>query len=277
MGSHHQTVSASVTNTMEKLFMRIVKNVAFVANLCVFLVAVVGLGFGIFALVDGDAIADLFAHVSEGFELHVFGIAAILIIAVSSVLLVTTFFGCCGAKLESRCLLITYAFLVSVLIACAAAVPILIVATEAVEQVKDPLMDSLKDYNPSPSTESETVLKESWDDLQNSYLCCGVDNYTDWTMNPNYSPPQANTSVPESCCNSKHGIDDSSHIQECLTDPESYAEHLPGCWPGLVTSIEAHEKDVVIVSSSVIAAMVVNLVLSIVLSCGIRQEKSNFV
>ena len=53
---------------MEKLLMRIVKNVAFVANLCVFVVAVIGLGFGIFALVDGDAIADLFAHVSEGFE-----------------------------------------------------------------------------------------------------------------------------------------------------------------------------------------------------------------
>ena len=49
---------------MEKLLMRIVKNVAFVANLCVFVVAVIGLGFGIFALVDGD----LFAHVSEGFE-----------------------------------------------------------------------------------------------------------------------------------------------------------------------------------------------------------------
>ena len=35
------------------------------------------------------------------FQLHVFGIAAILIVVVSSALLVTTFFGCCGAKLVS--------------------------------------------------------------------------------------------------------------------------------------------------------------------------------
>ena len=48
--------------------MTIVKNVAFAANLCVFCAAAVGLGFGVFALVDGDAVAKLFAHVAEGFE-----------------------------------------------------------------------------------------------------------------------------------------------------------------------------------------------------------------
>ena len=53
---------------MEKLLMTIVKNVAFAANLCVFCAAVVGLGFGVFVLVDGDAVAKLFAHVAEGFE-----------------------------------------------------------------------------------------------------------------------------------------------------------------------------------------------------------------
>ena len=53
---------------MEKMLMRIVKYVAFAANLCVFSAAAVGLGFGVFALVDGDAVAKLFAHVAEGFE-----------------------------------------------------------------------------------------------------------------------------------------------------------------------------------------------------------------
>ena len=48
--------------------MRIVKYVAFAANLCVFCAAAVGLGFGVFALVDGDAVAKLFAQVAEGFE-----------------------------------------------------------------------------------------------------------------------------------------------------------------------------------------------------------------
>ena len=53
---------------MEKLLMRIVKYVAFAANLCVFCAAAVGLGFGVFALVDGDAVVKLFAQVAEGFE-----------------------------------------------------------------------------------------------------------------------------------------------------------------------------------------------------------------
>ena len=53
---------------MEKMLMRIVKYVAFAANLCVFSAAAAGLGFGVFALVDGDAVAKLFAHVAEGFE-----------------------------------------------------------------------------------------------------------------------------------------------------------------------------------------------------------------
>ena len=56
---------------MEKFLMRIVKYVAFAANLCVFCAAAVGLGFGVFALVDGDAVAKLFAQVAEGFEVRI--------------------------------------------------------------------------------------------------------------------------------------------------------------------------------------------------------------
>ena len=50
------------------MLMRIVKYVTFAANLCVFCAATVGLCFGVFALVDGDAVTKLFAHVAEGFE-----------------------------------------------------------------------------------------------------------------------------------------------------------------------------------------------------------------
>ena len=54
--------------TMENLLMKIVKFAAFAANLCVFCAAAVGLGFGVFALVDGDAIAKLFTQVASGLE-----------------------------------------------------------------------------------------------------------------------------------------------------------------------------------------------------------------
>ncbi len=80
--------------------MKLAKLLAVAVNLVAFVAAGVGLGFGIFALVDGQAVAKLFEHVSGGdFTLHVFGVAAVLVVAASSVLLITSFSGCCGAYL----------------------------------------------------------------------------------------------------------------------------------------------------------------------------------
>ena len=46
------------------------------------------------------------------------------------------------------------------------------ISTFSNSSFKVPLLDSLKDYDPSPSTESQTILKEAWDDLQNSVSSC---------------------------------------------------------------------------------------------------------
>ena len=98
-------------------------------HLCV-LIAVIGLGFSIFALMLTKASASPFSTMCIiwwiginrdetncwTFQLHVFGIAAVLIIAVSSALLVTTFFGCCGACTENPCMMYTYGTMLALIL-----------------------------------------------------------------------------------------------------------------------------------------------------------------
>ena len=54
-------------------------------------------GFGIFALVDGEALSDLVESSGQGITINIYTTAAILLIVVSVFIIIVTFFGCCGA------------------------------------------------------------------------------------------------------------------------------------------------------------------------------------
>ena len=55
------------------------------------------LGFGIFALVDGEALSDLVESSGHGITINIYTTAAIMLIVVSLIVIIITFFGCCGA------------------------------------------------------------------------------------------------------------------------------------------------------------------------------------
>ena len=59
--------------------------------------ALVVLAFGIYALVDGAAFADLVNAASPDATVNLYDTAVVLIIIVATFIMIVAFFGCCGA------------------------------------------------------------------------------------------------------------------------------------------------------------------------------------
>ena len=65
-------------------------------------------------MVDGAALVDLLD--GSDVNIPVFTSAAIILIVVSVFIVILTFFGCCGAIKESKCMMYTYGLLLCVIL-----------------------------------------------------------------------------------------------------------------------------------------------------------------
>lgn len=123
----------------------------------------------------------------------VFGVSVLLIV-VGVFVAAITFFGCCGAIRESRCMLLTFAGLLCLIFVMefAAGIAAFVYRDDIAAEAEKQLDKSMKEYN---ATNPNDVTKE-WDTMQKNLHCCGAHNYTDWYTH-SIIP---NGSVPISCC-----------------------------------------------------------------------------
>ena len=118
------------------------------------------LGFGIYVLAAGKDLAELIKD-GQGEAISLYSSAAIILIILSLFVIIVTFFGCCGALKENKCMLGTYfaivlAFFIIFIVAA------IIGYTQSEDKMKEPLKKSLKNYqNPN-----KTRVKDAWDYVQ---------------------------------------------------------------------------------------------------------------
>jgi len=118
------------------------------------------LGFGIYVLAAGKDLAELIKD-GQGEAISLYSSAAIILIVFSLFVIIVTFFGCCGALKENKCMLGTYfaivlAFFIVFIVAA------IIGYTQSEEKMKEPLKKSLKNYqNPN-----KTRIRDAWDYVQ---------------------------------------------------------------------------------------------------------------
>ncbi|KAK9977730.1 hypothetical protein ABG768_019529 [Culter alburnus] len=128
--------------------------------------------------------------------------AANLLLVAGGVTMVTGFLGCLGALKEQKCLLMT--FFVILLFLVVIEVTLIVVLSvyheELDKKAKDDLREGMNDYKRNEG------LKNSWDNMQKIFKCCGVSNHTDWHNKT------ANGKLPESCCRDNGG--DCHHWEE---------------------------------------------------------------
>jgi CD63 antigen len=111
----------------------------------------------------------------------------VFIIVVGAIILVVTFFGCCGAFKENSCMLGTFAVLVGIIFALEVISAIVAFAfkSKSNEYIGKALQRTATEYMDKNAT-------DFWDDVQRDFECCGIDNATTWE---NLSP-----NLPDSCC-----------------------------------------------------------------------------
>merc|ERR1712241_957914 len=250
MGSSNCTMRGCIPSTIKYLL--------FIFNLLVFLTGCVVLGFSIYALVDGQTVSNLVEEgaedLGESISVDIYKSSAIILIIASSIIVITSFLGCCGAIKENRYLLYLYCFTLLVMF-FVVAVGATIAAVQNVDVIKEPLEKSMTKYNPNSSNASNLDITRAWDDVQREFSCCGVNNFTDWTaINGTIFPilqSDESKKVPASCCK------DVANVTDCLIHPsnKTYGQNMNGCFTVFKHSLENSKSTIEIVTGTIIAVM----------------------
>jgi len=163
--------------------MKCVKYLIFAFNL-VFFIA------GLCLIIAGAVVETRFKDYLSFFDNSI-SAAAILLIIVGCVIFVIGFFGCCGAVKENHCMVMTYAVLLGLIfiLEISAGIAGFVLRGKVEGMMRTGMEDSMTNYG---KPENEGVTK-AWNKVQETFDCCGVNSYKDWSkFNSTY--------VPESCC-----------------------------------------------------------------------------
>lgn len=140
--------------------------------------------------------------------------APALLIAVGAIVLIVSFFGCCGAVKENHCMILTFSIMLLLvfILELSGGIAGYVLRDSARGFLKSKLNESMYKYG----TDNET--REAWFILQTTLECCGNNNYSDWEN------VFHNTSIPTSCCSPSHFAID---VDVC--DIHSKGFHHEGC------------------------------------------------
>jgi len=111
----------------------------------------------------------------------------ILIIVIGCIVFFIAFMGCCGTIRESKCMMMTYATVLLILLIAEVALVVLFYTHQ--DELKDVMEKGLKK---SMADYEKEEVKEVWDTLQHKLECCGAQSFKDW-----------GSAVPASCCRSQ--------------------------------------------------------------------------
>eukprot|EP00092_Neocalanus_flemingeri_P014801 GFUD01015975.1.p1 GENE.GFUD01015975.1~~GFUD01015975.1.p1 ORF type:complete len:274 (+),score=61.70 GFUD01015975.1:75-896(+) len=245
----------------------------FATNFLIFVLSCIVLGLGIWVLVDRSSFLDLLDETDASVPIYNSAVILFLIVAISAIFI--SFFGCCGAYKESRCMLATYFVLVLALLVLIT-VGAIIGMAQGVGKLSDPFLDTLSRYDASRSTTIETT----WDQVQADLSCCGVNSPNDWmTYNARYDGSSFAVSgdsyllakVPQSCCATAIDKD------MCMVTPTAAnGAFVQGCFAQVRSQIENHINVVGGVSIAVIVIMVLNLFISFYMcTCGLASDQED--
>jgi len=119
-------------------------------------------------------------------DLGPYGTPPLLMIIVGSIVFVIAFLGCCGTIRESKCMMMTYATVLLILLIAEIGIVagIYYKQDELKSLLTEGLDRSLAEYEIKPE------INETWNLMQSNLECCGVRGSKDWV----------NVNVPASCC-----------------------------------------------------------------------------
>lgn len=237
-----------------------VKYLLFTINFLVMLMGLVVLGFSIYSLVDGRGVSTLVEEgasvMGEVITVDLYSSASIVLIIFSSLIVLLSFLGCCGAWKENRFLIFLY-FALLLIVFLGTVVGATITTYQNLDILKNPLLNSMSKYDPNSKDQEIIDINTAWNDVQSEFSCCGVNNFEDWVNVTSIYPDKDRNLVPDSCCTGLTGTD----LDFCRKTPgESvYADRMKGCFAQFQQDIADNKDIILIVSATIIAFLFVNL------------------
>uniref|UniRef100_A0A914D9U4 Tetraspanin n=1 Tax=Acrobeloides nanus TaxID=290746 RepID=A0A914D9U4_9BILA len=198
--------------------------------------------------------------------------AAGLCVCAGALVLIIATLGCLGARMESKIFLIVYFVVVCFLLIIQATTGMMgYLYKDFVRQgVKHSLYMSINStyaigYRPSDE------LRFTWNHLQSTLHCCGVESYHDWYYSVLW---QKNKFVPDSCCDPTH-FADSDSMKNCGKDSKN--EKLwfqEGCYELYTEWLLQHLKVVALFAIAFVIVEIVVLVTSMRLYLHVRAKEA---
>merc|ERR1712025_528111 len=283
MGSQKniRTQLTSYRIKMEGCMSNLVKYLLFTTNFPIFILGVAVFGCGIWVLVDQPSFMNLFdqatqnvPELTENFDITLYASAAYILLVVSALVVIISFFGCCGAFKESKCMLGTYFTLILAMFIVMVVGAVLGYSGDLEKTIKEPLKNALSKYRDDVTQETDEKLffyKEAWNEVQYELKCCGVDDVTDWSNSADgtdfqWNPDTANK--PLGCCRARRDSPDQlseAEQKRCRELPageggEEYC--FAGCYTMFKDKIEDNQNVVVGVAIGVVVVMFLNMMFS---------------
>jgi len=267
---------------MEGCMSGLVKYLLFFTN---FLICVLGLavfGLGIWVLVDKPSFLNLFEEaqkvsgLSDEFNIHIYTSAAYILLVVSFLIVIISFFGCCGAIKEDKCMLGTYFTLILAMFIVMVIGAVLGYSGDLEKTIKNPLKKALVNYqdNATEADPAQFAYKGAWNKVQEELKCCGVDDVTDWSGSDFYWVPAA-ANKPLGCCmenqdGNKLSEDEQMACRKTEQAPDSKTYFFRGCYTMIKDQIESNQNTVVGVAVGVVIVMFLNMLFSFAMCTMVR-------
>ena len=101
----------------------------------------------------------------ERISVDIYQTSAIVLVSASSIVILISFLGCCGAWKENRFLLFLY-FVTLLILFLAVTIGATIAAFQSVDVIKEPLLKSMDNYDPNSQVRENLDITRAWDDVQ---------------------------------------------------------------------------------------------------------------
>merc|ERR1712223_2316077 len=177
---------------------------------------------------------------------------------IGAVMFIVSFFGCCGAYKENKCMIFTHATFMTlitvVLVGIAVALAVGITDENLKPGIEAKMKELLQNYNKS----EHAGVTKTLDFIQENLKCSGVSSYRDWKS----TAFGGKGDVPDTCCKKVEpgcGVG----IADLDEDEAKNTIYTKGCLDKLVLQIVAYWQ----FSIGVGVGLVVFLLLAVVVSC----------
>jgi len=266
---------------------KLVKYTLFATNLLIFILGLVVLGLGIWVVVAKPSFFEILDEATQvcgddekckeemKASVALYASASYILIVISALIVIISFFGCCGAYKENKCMLGTYFTIILALFIAMVVGAVLGYSGNLESTIKSPLLKALDKYDDTPGENTpKKALKSVWNEVQRELKCCGVDNVKDWTENPDilnfhFTPP---INKPEGCCK----IDrtdaelNPGEIEECrksveAPDAQNAKYYFEGCYTAMKNQVKENQNILVGVAIGVVVLMFLNMLFAFAL------------